>query len=209
MRKLLITLLIIILLVGLAFMVSSGMQIGRLDIASIKKIITENNNLDEQIEKLKFAVENDYESAKTSLDTSLKKLQESKQKYESKIAYSTEEDIKAASQKEKYKMGYLWTKIGLYATNNNIVMQANVSNATISGLYDINFAVIGSYMSISNFIYAIEEDTNLGFKIEDFDLKPYSGDELRATFYIRNISIDADSLMASGAITTTQTTENS
>ena len=204
MRKLLILVLIIILLAALGIMLTSGIAIGSFEIPSIKKIIDENKDLDTKIAELNTAIENDYASARTSLDTSVKTLEAEKQKYQDTITYSTEEEIKAANQTEEYEISYLWTKIGLYATNNNVTIQANVSSGTVAGLYNISFTARGEYISISEFVYAIENDSTLGFKIEDFALVPYSENTLQATFIIRNIAIDEDSLSAAGAITQTQ-----
>ncbi len=204
MRKLLILVLIIILLAALGIMLTSGIAIGSFEIPSIKKIIDENKDLDTKIAELNTAIENDYASARTSLDTSVKTLESEKQKYQDTITYSTEEEIKAANQTEEYEISYLWTKIGLYATNNNVTIQANVSSGTVAGLYNISFTARGEYISISEFVYAIENDSTLGFKIEDFALVPYSENTLQATFIIRNIAIDEDSLSAAGAITQTQ-----
>ena len=204
MRKLLILVLIIILLAALGIMLTSGIAIGSFEIPSIKKIIDENKDLDTKIAELNTAIENDYASARTSLDTSVKTLESEKQKYQDTITYSTEGEIKAANQTEEYEISYLWTKIGLYATNNNVTIQANVSSGTVAGLYNISFTARGEYISISEFVYAIENDSTLGFKIEDFALVPYSENTLQATFIIRNIAIDEDSLSAAGAITQTQ-----
>ena len=200
MRKLLILVLIIILLAALGIMLTSGIAIGSFEIPSIKKIIDENKDLDTKIAELNTVIENDDASARTSLDTSVKTLESEKQKYQDTITYSTEEEIKAANQTEEYEISYLWTKIGLYATNNNVTIQANVSSGTVAGLYNISFTARGEYISISEFVYAIENDSTLGFKIEDFALVPYSENTLQATFIIRNIAIDEDSLSAAGAI---------
>lgn len=208
MRKILIILLIIILLAALGIMLTSGISIGSFVLPSIEQIIDENKGLDTQIAELNSAIQNDYAAVRTSLDTSIKNLETQKQKYQDTITYSTEEEIKAANQTEEYKIDYLWTKIGLYATNNNVIMQANVSSSTISGLYNISFTARGEYISISEFIYAIENDSTLGFKIEEFSLVPYSENTLQASFVIRNVAIEEESLSAAGAVIQDTTQNN-
>ena len=74
MRKLLILVLIIILLAALGIMLTSGIAIGSFEIPSLKKIIDENKDLDTKIAELNTAIENDYASARTSLDTSVKNI---------------------------------------------------------------------------------------------------------------------------------------
>ena len=206
MRRLLISALIVILIAIFVVMAASGMSIVNLRISSIEEIIKENEKLDSQIKTLNDTIEKDYVLANSNLDASYKKLQTSKQKYEDTIRYSTEEEIKAANQTEKYKIGYLWTKIGLYATKHNIVIQANVTAGSVAGLYNISFTCKGEYINISEFIYDVENDSNLGFKIEDFSLSPSTNTNiLNAYFIIRNVAIDKESLTAAANITTMQT----
>lgn len=206
MRKLLIMILIIILLVALGIMITSGISIGSFTIASVQEIIDDNDELDNEIAEVNNTIQTTYASAKTSLDTSVQSLQTAKQKYQDTITYSTEEEIKAANQTEEYEIAFLWTKIGLYATKNNVTMKADVSSGTVSGLYNISFTATGEYLSISEFIYAIENDSDLGFKIEEFTLVPYSEEILQATFSIKNVAIDDDSLSAAGVTTQSQNT---
>lgn len=212
MRKLLLMFLIIILLVGLGVMTTKGLTIGNFEVPSIKEIINKNDDLDKQIAALDNSIETDYASAKLELDTSVKNLQSAKQKYQDTINYSTDDEIKVANQTEKYEISFIWTKIGMYATKNNIVMKADVSNGTVSDLYNISFTATGEYLDISEFINSIEKDTDLGFKIEEFTLVPYSEEKLQASFVVKNISIDKDSLTASGTVissSSNSTTRNS
>ena len=209
MRRILFLIIVVIFVVGLAIMMISGISLGKLVIPSIKGISEHNQNLDTKISELETLIEGNYQTAKTNLDNSFKSLQTSKQKYLSMITYSTEEEIKAANQTEKYEIGFLWTKIGLYATSNKVEMQANVSASSISGLYDISFTAIGEYISISEFIYAIENDSKLGFKIENFQMVSESENDLRATFKIRNVPIDEDSLNLASSQTTSNVNDES
>lgn len=208
MRRFLIILLIIILLIGLGIMVTSGIKIGGFEISSIEEIINNNKELDTKIAELDNIRKSDYTTAQTSLNTSFKNLQSSKQKYQDTINYSTEDQIKAANQIEKYEIGFIWTKVGLYATKNNITMKADVSSGTVADLYNISFTAIGEYLSISEFINAIEKDSKLGFKIEDFNLIPYAEEKLQATFVVKNIAIDKDSLTSGGVVANNNNNSN-
>ncbi len=203
MRKILIIVLIVILLSALGFMLVQGLKIGNWEIFSVKSIMDNNNNLDQELATLSYLIENDYELAKTNLQRSITELKQQKQNYQDKLIFSTEEEIKAANRTEGYKLDYLWTKIGLYATKNNLELKVTVSKVTDGStspeqkydLYDIKFTVNGEYIPISEFIYAIENDSNLGFKIQDFLLKPYSETNiLQATFSIKNVLLEKKSI---------------
>ena len=222
MRKFLIIILIVVLLAILGFMSIQGLSIGNFKIHSVEDIIADDKRLDEELATLSYSIDNNYETVKTTLQQTLQNLLQSKKAYEDAITFSTEDEIQKANQSEKYKLDYLWTKIGLYATENNIVLQMQVLNSSsgISSQYDISFSVTGEYISISEFIYAIENDSSLGFKIESFKLEDYPGtktDEngnvisdnlLQGSFIVRNVPLDQDSIIttqSSSASTSTST----
>ena len=59
------------------------------------------------------------------------------------------------------------------------------------GTYNLNFTATGLYAGISEFITDIEDDSSLGFKIEEFAMQPgISEDFLVATFACKNITIE-------------------
>ena len=71
-------------------------------------------------------------------------------------------------------------------------MQMDVikGNNSLEDMYDLKFTATGSYISISDFIYAIENDSTLGFKIEEFKMIPSeSANDLKATFVCKDIAI--------------------
>ena len=206
MRKILISILLLALIAIFSVMVLSGLTIGKITIGrSVKEVVNKNDELDKSIEALETKIKTEYETSRGNLETSFKKLQTEKQTYQSTIAYTKEEELKNASTTEQYKMNYLWTNIGSYATKNDVVLKAEVSYGS-SGLpnqYNISFTATGEYLSISEFVYAIEKDSNLGFRIEEFALVPYSENSLQATFIIKNIPIDPNSLSPSTGISGT------
>ena len=55
----------------------------------------------------------------------------------------------------------------------------------------IKFTVSGDYIPILSFVSAIENDSKLGFRIENFKLIP-GGNNLQATFETRNINIKTE-----------------
>lgn len=59
-----------------------------------------------------------------------------------------------------------------------------VSSSAGAGYRDLEFNASGKYLAISNFIYDLENDTNLEFTIDDFDMK--SG---VATFKVKGVRI--------------------
>ena len=71
-------------------------------------------------------------------------------------------------------------------------MQMDVikGNSSTQDMYNLKFTATGSYISITDFISAIENDSTLGFKIEEFKMNPSSsGSDLQATFVCKDIAI--------------------
>ncbi len=209
MRKILIIVLIIALLAGFGILVTSGVTIGQLELPAVEKIVSDNKNLDTKIAELDNEIKTKYTGAQSELESSVTKLKKSKQKYQETINYSTEDEIRAANQMEKYKIDFIWTKIGMYATKNNVIVKMDVSAGTVADLYNISFTATGEYLDISEFIYAIENDSKLGFKIEEFTMSPYSDDTLQSTFAVKNVAIDKDSLTVNGEIVNNNINNNS
>ena len=80
-------------------------------------------------------------------------------------------------------------------------MKMDVKKGSAQDIYDLQFTATGSYISITDFISAIENDSSLGFKIEEFKLVPSSsGSDLQATFVCKDIAIKD---VSQSAVTTT------
>ena len=211
MRKVLLSLLLIALLAIFAGMVITGMEVGKIPLGhSVQSVVKKNNELDSTIATLSTKIDTEYQAAKSSLDASFKNLQNEKQAYQEAIAYSTEEELMAANQTVEYKLDYVWTTIGLDATKHGVVLKADLSHGTsgVPNQFNISFTAIGEYLPISEFIYDIEKDASLGFRIEEFAMVPYSENGLQATFIIKNVAIDPKSLSSSASVSTGTVTNN-
>lgn len=206
MKKLLILILIALLLALSIFIVMNNLEIGKLQILGITGIQQKNSELDSKIQQAAKLAEKDYNQAVSDVEASAKKLKETKQNYEDLTSVSTEGDVQTANQIEKYEIETLWVRLGNHATSQGVVMQMDVikGSSGITDYYDLKFTATGSYISITDFISAIENDSTLGFKIEEFKMAP-NGEtgELQATFVCKDIAIKDVS-----ATTNTQTQEN-
>lgn len=211
MRRVLISILLIALIALLAAIVINGVDIAGIDLGhSIQEIVNKNRELDNSIAGLNTKIQQEYQLAKNDLDASFRKLQTEKQSYQNTISLTSEEDRAEANKTEEYKLEYLWTNIGLYATNNNLAMKADLSHGSsgVQNQYNIAFTAVGDYIGVSDFVYEIEKNPNLGFRIEEFALVPYSEDYLQATFIIKNVAIDPNSLSKSANVSSGTVTDN-
>ena len=140
-------------------------------------------------------------------------MEETKSEYLKYTNYSTDAEILAAMQTKSYAIEFLWAKLGTHAREEGIKLTFSIvsSSTGASNVNDIDFVVNGSYIAITNFIYAIENDAELNFNIENFKLLPSDGNILQGTFTVRNIAVEGNTssqVTTSSSSTTDQNTTN-
>ena len=205
MKKLLILILIALLLALSIFIFVKGVSIGSVEVLGIGGIQTKSEALNKKIQQATVLAEKTYEEAVSDVDTNAKKLEQEKKNYEDMTTVSTDGEVQAAAQLERYEIETLWVRLGNHATSQGVVMQMDVlpSSSGAKDTYNLRFTATGSYISITDFISAIENDSTLGFKIEEFKMIP-SGSDLQATFICKDIAIAEISSLN----TTVQVTDN-
>ena len=192
MKKLLIIILIVLLAILAVFTTVKGLKIGNVQILGLKQIKEENENLDKKLEEATKLASTEYDKAISDLEQNAKLLETKKNDYEDMVTYSTESEVQTASQFLKYELEFLWTQIGNHAKKEGEVIKIDVVTGTTNteNVYNLKFTVNGTYVGIAEFISGIENDTNLGFKIEEFSMKPGSSEnDLQATFICKDIYI--------------------
>lgn len=105
----------------------------------------------------------------------------------------------------------LYTRIGNHAKSegiSNLTMALAGNSSGLANVYDINFTAIATYVEIEEFITDIEDDSKLGFKIENFRMVPSSenGNVVQATFTCKNITVTGISSSSATITDTTGTT---
>lgn len=210
MKKLLISILIILLIVLSVFIGLNGLKIGGIEILGIKGIQEKNAQLDKKVQQATKLASTDYKKAVAEVQENAKKLTEEKNNYEEMALLNANNEGQTTTQIQKYEIETLWVKLGNYATSEGATLKIDLMTGTagITDTYNLKFTVNGSYISITDFISDIENDTTLGFKIEEFKMIP-SGDtnNLQATFVCKDIAI-IDVSTAVVEIPTTNNTTN-
>lgn len=213
MRKILIIIITILLLVLSYFALTDGIEIFGLKISSIKQIEEENTNLKAKIEDINSLIDVEYPKRMSELKSASNKLETEKEEYLKYTNMSSDEEILEAMQKRSYTIEFLWTKIGVHAREEGVNLKFEITNSSTgaNNVNDLKFTADGSYIAITNFIYSLENDTELNFTIENFKLLPYRNEILQGTFTVRNIAIEGNtskqSVSAQGQSTTEQNTE--
>lgn len=192
MRKILISILVCLLLIGSAFFMVNG--ISKVNIKGIKGLSEKNGQIEQKISDLSNVISVTYANTESNLKRTANTLQDSKTEYENQAALSNSLSPSYASQLETYDIDYLWTKLGNYARDEKVVIKIDlVASGTSTNLYNLNFTTTGAYVNITNFIYEIENDSKLGFKIDEFKMNS-SGDTLTATFSCKEVPIKVGSI---------------
>ena len=198
MKKLLITAIIILLIILTGITMIKGINVGKLSVLGIKDIKKEDEQLNTTIQQATKLASTDYQKKINDLNDQIKKL----------VNVSTESQTQTANQfLGGYKIEYLYVRIGTHAKTEGVEMKMDVSrsSAGTEDTYNLNFTVTGAYARIAEFITDIEDDSSLGFKIEEFKMLADSSSDtstLQATFVCKDVKIEG---VSSTTSTTTQT----
>lgn len=195
MKKLLISILIVLLVILAYFAVFRGVSLGNLQVLSVNQIVGLNDSLTNEIQKTNSLLKKEYPSKQEELSNSVTQLLENKEEYFKLAKVSTEGEISKANTEETYLIEYLWTKIGGHATSKGVILEfyVNASGSNEQDMYDLSFVARGQYTRIIQFISALENDDKLNFKIENFKMTKDSTN-LVATFNVKNIRIKEESI---------------
>lgn len=205
MKKILLIILIILLTVGVYFAIGKGISIGNIHVLSMTQISDENTKLNTKIEEANQLIDLEYPKKMSNLKAASSEMIQAKEEYLKLTNISTDEQILKATRSESYSIEFLWATIGNHATAEGVNLKFEIlSNDTgTQGVYNLGFTVDGNYVAIINFISAIENDSKLNFRVQNFKLVPYQQPVLRATFTVKNIGIEGNN--SAQAVTTTQT----
>ncbi len=201
MKKILISILIILLIIMAYFAIIRGISIGNIKILSLEQIKFENEKLIQEIAQTEVLMNTNYPAKTSSLDKNVSTLLTARDEYLDLASVSTEDEIKKATQKEEYTVEFLLTSLGRHATSKGVNLKYEISSGSSENSNNINFTVSGTYSRIITFLSDIEDDTELGFRIRNFKLIP-SGENLTATFLVTNVTVIEETLRGGGTVNT-------
>ena len=194
MRKILLTIIIILLLVLGYTVVANGIEIVNFQILSIEGVKQESESLKAKIEETNKMIDTDYPQEVSQLQNAKNKFDQAKKEYLEYTNASSEEQILEAKTEKTYAIEFLWTKLGVHAREEgvNLTFELVSSASGANTVNDVKFTVNGSYIAITNFVYSIENDADLNFTIKNFKLLPYNNEILQATFTVENIAVEGN-----------------
>ncbi len=214
MKKLLISIMIILTCILTLITALKGINVGKIEILGIQGIKEENANLEKKLNEATTLASTDYTNKISTINADVKAMKNEKQSYEDMVSVSTDSEVAASLQKQKYTVDKLWAKIGTLATDEGLDARFELKNGSLTPAstetfkyYDINFTVQGSYVGVSLYISDLEDDSELNFKIENFEMEPINnGESVKATFVTKDIAIEG--ISTSTVITNTNNGAN-
>lgn len=207
MRKLLISILLILLIVMTVLCVKNGINIGPLHVLGVTQIQDANGELTRKIAEAKNTNDN-YANKLTEIKDLITDLGEARSEYLQTINVSTESEIREATQTKNYTIEYLWSKVGNHATKEGVVIKMDVTSGSIanSEYRNLEFTVTGNYLAITNFITELENDSTLEFTIDNFSMT-----QNQCTFTVKDVKIQQEQTTVTtnaGNSSTTNTANN-
>ncbi len=171
MRKLILDLLLFLLIFGAGWIVIKGVNVSGLEIDSYSEIAAQNNELDKLIQEANNQKDNIYTRQKSILESSYKTLVSEKESYQELLDAGVDSNGIPLSKIQEYEIEKIWITLGNYAKEKGVDLKLEIKvNNSVSGTYDLNFTVDGSYSGIVDFIRSIQGDNTLVFKIDEFKL---------------------------------------
>lgn len=204
MKDILITIISVLLTIVIIICMAKGLTIGNFHILSIADIKDGSAELDSEIEDLNTLKNVTYKKKVDDLQTATKNLTSAKEKYLNLASISTDKEIQDASREKPYKMEFLWEKVGSYATKEGVTLKMDVTSTGLNNKYTLNFTNSGSYVGVISYIYSLENDSELAFRIENFKMvsggsstQASSSGTVTGTFSVNNVSIETETISSS------------
>ena len=193
MRKILITILAIILVILAYFTIFHGISIGSFKILGTSQIEELSDELNSKKDEANRKVASEFQSKQEELLSKVDTLLQNKEQYYDVANVSTDKQLSQANTEEVYNLEYLYLKVGGHARNEgvNLKLDINSGDTEDEEVKNLAFTVTGQYVGIIDFISAIEDDSELSFVIEDFKMEP-DEENIKATFNVRGIKIQLD-----------------
>lgn len=187
MRKILLSLVMIVLIVIMAVTMKNGLTVGSFKLPGFQEIEKKNDELTELIANANEK-KDEYQGSLDLLESDATAMAKAKKEYLDLVQVSTDSDIKEALQTKTYTIEYLWSKVGNYAAKEGLVIKVELTNSTVGAqdYRNLAFTLDGKYLQIINFIFDIENDSDLDFTIDNFSMTKDN-----AKFTVKDIKLES------------------
>ncbi|MBP3256344.1 MAG: hypothetical protein J6M60_07695 [Clostridia bacterium] len=208
MRKILLGIILLLLIVLGINIVTKGIEPFGFKIQSMGQIEESSKTLKTKIEDANRKIDTEIDTKIKERSTAFATEQKTKSEYLEYVNKSSNEQIMAAKTLKSYAIEFLWMKLGTHAREEGVNLTFEIGTTGADSASSLNFIVDGSYIAITNFVYSIENDSELDFRIENFKLLPHNGEILEATFNVTGVKIEGNMSASSSGTTPSSTQSN-
>lgn len=174
MKKIIMSVVLVLFALIIYFLTFKNITVFGWTNKNVEQIKQLDESLKQEIDVAKEKNLQEYPNSIKKLESSIDELKKVKEKYEDKVsAISNDIDLGIVHLKE-YKIERLWVAIENYAKDENVNLKIDVVENAQKGLYDLEVTATGGYIGLTDFIYDIEKDDTLGFKILNFKMVPFT-----------------------------------
>lgn len=172
------------------FTLIRGFEYGDYEVKPVNEVFSYGENIDTAKVSLAEALEG-YEKEKVKLEEEKTNFDSIKAKYDG-ISNETIEKIIEAYKKYNYDLEWLWIVLGNYAKTNNleitIAEPENIKNES-NVLGNLTLTVRGRYLDVVDFVFDVETDKELLFKLDNMNMLYDKDNKIIATFDILTMNV--------------------
>lgn len=184
-RKILLSIILILLVFACYLVVAGDYEFVRSKIPSFSELQTSSKALGTSAANLEKISGTQFSAKEQELATVIEQYKTTKAEYESLVPQTLGGQQNEVELKDIYDIGFLWTIVGNYATEEGInlkfdVKKNNSASSSVNNtsanyvICDLEFVITGNYINLTDFIYDLEDDDRLNFEINDFYMTPAS-----------------------------------
>lgn len=201
-----------LIVIGLIFTIFFvDLDLGLFKIVSQKTLMSQYAAIKDLDTKL-LNTKSSYDSTLKSIESSKADFKKQKDQYDA-ITDEAIKIIKEATTEEKYNVEYMWIKLGNYAKSNNLTItlvepggtasastgstQTSSTTTQTSGAAsaptstsstgEFTISVKGNYTDVSEFIFDLENDQELRFKLDKIKMEYAGNNQITASFVVKNL----------------------
>ena len=200
MRKIILAIILIISCVICFGVICYGFEIGPIKVNGYSTVASLSAKKTELLAKLNEKNVTEFNAKKDNLQKVVDDYNTKKAEYDRLVQEGKIDNNSIHNTLDLYEIDYLWTKIGNYATKEDVELQIDLTKSATSTsisteyiMCDLTFNVTGEYIAITDFLFDLEGDDSLRFEINDFVMQK-GGQNLQATFIVKNVPIDSKTL---------------
>ena len=201
---------LLILVISIVVVFTTDLSIGNFKSAAIFTISDGKTELNSLIER-EATTKAEHQSVLDALERAKNDYDSEKRTFEG-IDQATVDLVKEATKDEKYFIEYLWITLGNYASDNNLLIDVITPGSTSASTGEvlngdanqenqgssldtsiasdaIRIVVKGRYANVADFVYDVENDKELKFRLDNMKMVYKSNNQIEATFNVLSLQV--------------------